>query len=992
MNYQDAYKNLNTAQKKAVDTLEGPVMVVAGPGTGKTQVLALRIAHILQNTDTPASGILCLTFTRSGVLAMQSRLEEYIGQTAREVTINTFHGFALSLIEKHYAILGFHTLPKLVEETDTVLLFDEILENYEWKHIRPRSNPSLYFGDMSSLISLLKRERVSPENFLDITKKEIEFIKNDPSSLSSRGPRKGELKKEVQTHIEGLERTIEVIRFYEIYEGLKKDRALMDYDDVLSHAVELAAIAEDVRSELREDFLYILIDEHQDSSAVQNSFLKTVWADTEKPNIFIVGDDRQLIYGFSGASFDYFTEFKHMFGKAELITLTQNYRSTQNILSLGDELLKSSLSKETLQSSKTETGHISLCEYTYPRDEILACGLYFKEKIEQGVKPQECALLLPKNYQVRNATEILKSLNVPVTSTNTLSLFASRYFLTFKNILQLVNDPLNPIHISDSVLDPFFSIPVIKAHLFLKEHKAQDLQITDLKDESKGTGLFGEQSEIALLGNTLEELINKSSGQKVSYIVSFLGNELFINTSKNYQDLITRVEMVRTCIHLSLAWEERHPHDTLSDFINYLLRVESYGHNLPIAALDINEGIQVMTLHKSKGLEYEHVWIAHMNEEVVMSEKRAGFTLPEEIKNRLQEKNIESVKKELYVALTRAKTHVTFSYSASDYRGLPYTLSSILQDLKSLYQNRISKEDTVKNLLLHGPEIFTQKPTIDSNITGTEELKNFVKDHFTQTKISVSMLNNFFECPWKWYFRNFLRLPELKSVSLALGSSVHSVLEYILKEENLPNISTIEERLSSELKKEGVYEKKEHQRLLKDGLAILLTWINEYYKNISKNRISERSLSFRDPVFPTLLMYGKIDLTEILPNGDIIVTDFKTGAEKTKGVIEKLDDEHRLSSYMRQLAMYAYLFRHVEKKDVSEIRLLFLEADTDSKNKVYSTHISQEVLDMLLKDITDYNESLLDGTWIDRKCYHKSYGKERSECEYCLRAKNIFGV
>src|SRR4029079_6159431 len=119
------------------------------------------------------------------------------------------------------------------------------------------------------------------------------------------------------------------------------ERALMDYDDVLSYAVRLAEISEDVRDTMRENYLYILVDEHQDSSGIQNAFLEAVWSETEKPNIFVVGDDRQLIYGFGGASLSYFEEFKTLFGRAELVTLTENYRSTFPILSLADELLKS---------------------------------------------------------------------------------------------------------------------------------------------------------------------------------------------------------------------------------------------------------------------------------------------------------------------------------------------------------------------------------------------------------------------------------------------------------------------------------------------------------------------------------------------------------------------------------------------------------------------------------------------------------------------------
>ena len=190
------YTALNPAQREAVDALSGPVMVVAGPGTGKTQVLTLRIANILTKTDTDPSSILCLTFTRSGVAAMHERLERYIGSTARKVTITTFHSFAIAQIEKYYTLLDFHMVPKLLDDTEAVVLVDELLQNGTWEYLRPRTEPAKYFHDLKSLISLLKREDITPVDFLAHVQREIETLTNDPENISSRGASKGQLKKE----------------------------------------------------------------------------------------------------------------------------------------------------------------------------------------------------------------------------------------------------------------------------------------------------------------------------------------------------------------------------------------------------------------------------------------------------------------------------------------------------------------------------------------------------------------------------------------------------------------------------------------------------------------------------------------------------------------------------------------------------------------------------------------------------------------------------
>jgi DNA helicase-2/ATP-dependent DNA helicase PcrA len=245
----------------------------------------------------------------------------------------------------------------------------------------------------------------------------------------------------------------EVVAFYEQYESLKHDRGFMDYDDVLEYAVQLAEQFEDVRADLRENHQYVLVDEHQDSSGVQNQFLKAVWSDVERPDLFVVGDDRQLIYGFSGANLNYFTEFKTAFGAAQMITLTENYRSTAPILNLADELLKSSVTNEALNSNRDGNDQVKLSQYHYNRDEIIGAGLYFKSLIDNGTSADECALLLPKNKHVRAATATLRAMNLPVISEQNVSLLDTIEAQSLLRILGIIANPFNNVLIAEALLD-----------------------------------------------------------------------------------------------------------------------------------------------------------------------------------------------------------------------------------------------------------------------------------------------------------------------------------------------------------------------------------------------------------------------------------------------------------------------------------------------------------------------------------------------------------
>lgn len=993
--FDKALNSLNKAQIEAVDTLDGPVMVVAGPGTGKTQILALRIGNILQKTDTSPDGILCLTFTNSGVSAMKERLEKHIGSRAKEVTISTFHSFAYNLIEKHYELLDFPQIPKLLSDDEAIFIIDAILNNHDWEYISPRGNSTMYFNDLKQLISILKRERISSFDFLSFIEEDIKNLKENPDNISSRGESKGKLKKEIEKKIDQLNRTREVVEFYRLYEENKKKMFLIDYDDVLEYCLKLVEEFESVRDDIRENYLYVLVDEHQDSSGIQNNFLKAIWYGVERPNIFVVGDDRQLIYAFSGASLSYFEEFSHIFGKAKLIILTENYRSTNPILSIADDLLKSSITKDKLNSNRDGDNKIMLSQYSYPRDEIIGAGIYFKQKIKEGMSPNECALLVPKNYNVRQAIQILSDMDLPVSSSGSVSLFSVIEGDFLRRVLGLIVNPSDSILLSKTLLDSSSGIPYLDAHNFLRKTKADKLTLEELISYNLSGDLFKEIEPISKWGNLLKEFINEFRGERPSYIISQIGHEILIKTAKNNEDLLTRVEVIRSFIHVAMLYEEKNKKANLADFLEYLNRLESYKTHIELARLGNSNGISVMTLHKSKGLEYECVWVAHMNEETLMSEKKGGFTLPEKIKEHINKRSIDEAKRELYVAITRAKDFCILSYARENYTGNSMELASIINELGDIHFIKKNAVQTEKEIIDQGVEIYANfMKKKDNDIIS--DIKNLVCENYQSTKISVSMLNNFFECPWKWYFRNFLRLPEIKGVHLVLGTVVHSLIEFILKSKEIPSENDLRSKLNYEFQNEGVINENDLRRLCNEAYDIINHWIKNYYSIINPLFKSERSISFVDKKnFPHLVMYGKIDLTEYISDSDdrkgIIVTDFKTGSSKTKNIIEKIDEEGRMSDLMRQLAMYSYLLEGDDNNiKVLNSRLLFLEENKDDKNSLYQTEITKEQIDLLKRDIKDYDEALSSGSWISNKCHFKSYGGKSQECEYCKISKRLF--
>lgn len=963
----EEYKKLNKEQKDAVDSIDGPVMVVAGPGTGKTQILALRIGNILLKTDTKADSILCLTFTNSAVKAMRERLRKYIGAEGSNIKVATFHGFGMEILEKFYTILGLDRQPTLMDEAQTIALCDQILQKNTWEYIRPRSDASRYFRDLKSMISILKRERIAPSEFENKINEEIKNIGSDPANISTRGESKGKLKKDAEKKIEALQRTLEAMKFYELYEQEKKDKNVFDYDDILESLNRIVEESDEARDYIKENFLYVLIDEHQDSSGVQNEFLEKVWKGEDKPNIFVVGDDRQLIYGFGGASLDYFKKFENTFGKAKQIFLSENYRSTANILEVGHSLIESSIIKSKLKTNHKENHKLRLIEAYYPRDEIILCALDIKNRIAKKEYVDNMAILVPKNRHVRSTITILKDMGIPVSSGDSTDLFDSPEALFLLQVLKTIANPNDGVGFANSFFNKLSGVPPFKAHTFIKMHNMRDFSLLNVEEE-KST-LFEESNEINKWISKLKSWVAVTT-EPLYQLVQKVGTELLLDTAQSHEELVLRIEVIRTLLHIVLLETEKNSKLTLEEFIDFMDRIESYGERIPLAIFSPNDGVKVLTLHGSKGLEFDYVWIAHMDERSFSGAKVGGFSLPVSIKEKVETRDDEVSKRQLYVAITRAKRFCTISYALKSYTGADQELAHIVSDIADNFEKQ-SADETEKIILKHNPKVFIQSEQVKENYTNLQTLIKLVSRDYEDRKVSVSLLNNFFECTWKWYFRNLLQLPEAKSDSLEFGNLIHDTIDKILNLRKVPTEKDIEQLTPGN----------------KEAQKIISRWVDHRLPDITPNRQNEQSVSVVDEKFPHLSIYGKIDLIENIGPDNVRVTDFKTGGVRKKSDIEKLDDEGRLSGYLRQLAMYSYLITKSPKwkVGVGESQLEFVEAKKETET-FYKTFITPEQINMIRKDIADYDELVKTGQWIDRPCHYNSYGKN-TECEYCKMAE-----
>ncbi|MGF2414878.1 MAG: ATP-dependent helicase, partial [Ferruginibacter sp.] len=355
--FSDEYKKLNEQQRKAVDTIEGPVMVIAGPGTGKTQILAARIGKILLDTDVLPENILCLTYTDAGTIAMRKRLVQFIGADAYKVNIYTFHAFCNDVIQDNLSLFEKTSLDA-VSELESIQLFKTLIDSFPKNHPLKRYRGDVYYeiNNLKSLFSAMKREGWTP---LFINEKINEYINDLPlrdeyiAKRAVKDFKKGDVRTDkIEEEKEKTEKLRAAVNEFDNYQNLMRKKNRYDFDDMINWVIKVFEENANVLSGYQEKFQYVLVDEYQDTSGIQNRLVQLLISYWEEPNIFVVGDDDQSIYRFQGANVENMDGFMNRYSNMLAIVLENNYRSTQPILNISKTLIEKN--EERLIKKKPE--------------------------------------------------------------------------------------------------------------------------------------------------------------------------------------------------------------------------------------------------------------------------------------------------------------------------------------------------------------------------------------------------------------------------------------------------------------------------------------------------------------------------------------------------------------------------------------------------------------------------------------------------------------
>ncbi len=1014
--YNRIYQSLNAEQKKAVDTIEGPVMVIAGPGTGKTQILSARIGKILLEPDTKAENILCLTYTDAGVIAMRKRLLHFIGPDAYKVNVYTFHAFCNDIIQDNLSLFEKTALDP-ISELESIELFKQLIDQFPKNHPLKRYRGDVYFeiNNLKQLFSNMKREGWTPayiqeciaQYLLEITTREEFIYKRAYKQFKA-----GDLKQnKINEELEKMEKLQAAVNEFDHFQQLMQKRGRYDFDDMINWV--LIAFKENklLLAKYQEQYQYILVDEYQDTSGTQNNLVDLLINYWEDPNIFVVGDDDQSIYRFQGANIENMEKFASKYLQSlHTIVLTNNYRSTQPILDTAKTLIDKNeerlvkkidgLSK-TLLAANTKFNGVNekpiLREYETQQQEMIDLTLQVSELINKGIAPGKIAIIYKENKYGEVLSTYFKQQQIPVYSKRNLNIL---HIPLAKKIILLLK------YIAAEHDIPYGGDEMLFEIMHFNWFNIAPIEIAKISS-SVADKRFG--NEKSSLRKYIYELANKPAKDLFSVPINGIKNvsdaiENLIGDAPNstlqglFENIIRRAGVLQFIMqdpekhwHLQVLTglfdfvkdeTKRNPTLKLQELVSVIELMEKEGLSLPLVQVSgSDKGVNLLTAHGSKGLEFEYVFIAGSNASYWEKKRKpgGGYTLPDTMfssQPKLSEE--EELRRLFYVAVTRAEKQLTISYSQFKSDGKPLEPSMFIAEIQEIQHLPIQRV-TVSADHISAFSALAFEDTLMPEIDQIET--EFINKLLEKFVMNVTALNNYLKCPLQFYFNNLVRVPSGKSESTEFGSAVHHALQRLFQQmqekEQFPPIETFIGDFDYYMRRHREnFTKEQFARRMEYGQEVLTNYYNAYLDTWNKIVVIERTI--KNVVVHGVPIKGKLDKIEF--NGkEVNVVDYKTGdIEKAKNKLLPPNDKNpHGGDYWRQAVFYKILVDNYNQKNwqVVSSEFDFIEPD---KKKAYR----KEKLVISPADIATVTQQI---TTVWEKIQNKEFytGCGKPDCHWC---------
>lgn len=1001
----------NKQQQKAIDILDGSVMLLAGPGTGKTFTVIQRIEHMLSKGIEPSS-ILCLTFSDAAANEMRQRLIKKMGIIASGVDIYTYHSFCNDIIRAYPSQFEMTVGVRLIKDTEKIKLMRNCIDEINLKYFVPTKGDRYFFTkNFISHVEKLKSKRLTKIQYMD-------FIKTNPTLA----PRLKELQDEIREReqrgefrnktrygeVEKIEKDIEkakeLWRLYELYSYKMLKNNLIDFSDMINFVLDEFEKDKEFLKEVSNKYKYFLVDEYQDTNDLQNSIIFNLVDANDEKNIFVVGDDDQIIYGFQGAKIDSIENFLTKYPNTKVICLKESNRSTQSILDFSYEVIKQD-EKRLENNDKFKNKDISKKLTAVNKDVIIndrkVRKLHFGDSLQETnhivdeivelVNSDDCpknkdgekdlsqiGIIARKRDELHDFAAMLKGKNIPCQIDEGRSIFAIRssiliyfYMKALDNYL-LSSDKLFGLLLSEPFkidLEDYNKILHEKQLLF--NEKPNDFislmkKLKGWKNPDKIRGFLKtfdyltEYAQANNLRNTVVEIINRTGILETFY--------------KEEKNRIENLMAIKKVIDEATEYANLDSTTSLHDFVKYL-------SDCWVDEIDINtdkiemvqNAIQLTTYHSSKGREFEHVYLPNL-----ISRNWEKFRMPGDyqlICDEFLDEEQEEIRKDsellklLFVGITRAKYALTISFA--DMQGdKPNNITKYLEKFEDY--------DFDKETFEYKEDDFTREFVRSLSREVFDNQKAFmeeIKERVAQTVLSPSRLNDYLACPRKFFYTKVLGIDveDADWDGANFGTAVHKMLENAVKiakdKGEYPSKEEITKQFYIIFNNERFTTPQSKEKFEKRGMEVIEKFY-PYFTDTTPDRIEDIEFSFDGVEVDGKFIKGKIDRIEKNNDGTYSLYDYKTGTPTSEKKVARGEDKE---GYYNQLCFYKYAFEKISGKKVSKTGLIYVE---DHRKNVYKE---------LTTDDIQYIEDKIKETYKNIKDMKFNPIKEsrEGECKFC---------
>lgn len=966
--FSKEYQKLNKEQKLAVDTIEGPVMVIAGAGTGKTQTIALRIGKILQETQINPSNILCLTFTENAALNMRERLLQLIGPDAYGVRIATFHAFCNSVIKDYpQYFLKSAVESKAIDDITEIEIIRSLIDKLPQSSPLFNLNfPYFYQKEIISSISSLKKENIYPLRFDELIKDAANFVilasplseklkelRASPKSASeiisliknlipllnslplyqvrlnyflqlyeSENINLSEIKQKTRDFIDKSSDNLIKIRdfsiIYKNYQGELTRLGLYDYEDMILWVIVALQTHPELLLTYQENYQYLLVDEFQDTNSSQMEILNLLIKNQDNPNIFVVGDDDQSVYRFQGANVENLFSFYQKYKKnLKLIVLKNNYRSHQLILDSSTELINhnqirisqyiSNIDKSLIATKDYDPNPINLFVADNSDEENYWVVQKIKKLIESGVKAKEIAILYRNNADINDLLSLLSRNQILYLRSDAINILETIEIQQLLTLLKYLASPLDNTLLAHLLSFNFLRLPsndLYRLFVLIAKEKLNLFEVIFNKQflkENKFSLKFIKRINrfTRFVVKTQKETNNLVPDELFNLIIRRFNYLNYLLKTKNIS-LLKQLNTLYSHLKQSLSVQKL----SLIEWVNKLSLLSENNLALNSSALqsDLENSLRLMTVHKAKGLEFDHVFIIKvLSEKWDKSSSRSLIKLPLGVLFYDIEADIlEEDRRLFYVALTRAKKQIYLSYSRFNESRKEQLASRFVAEIDEKFIEKTSSDPAIeKNTLiaLYHPSLAKIKSTSLSSY-----LLNYLS---TSYRFNITHLNSYLKCPLCFFFKTILHLPSPKAKAMSFGTAVHGALAYLTQVYKKENFLISQEKFLSisyqNLKQENL-SPIDFELLKVHGQEILTAYYQHYKESFNGNCLTEHDFKFKNVRLGNIPLTGKIDKIEFLTGNQVNVVDYKTGKPDSKS--QQLSPE---GDYFRQLVFYKLL-------------------------------------------------------------------------------------